>query len=68
MSSFDRPHYFYLFRMNNGKRKLAYGATPDDALGCLGLRLSADEMAEICGSDYEKIHQRDLHKYVNELG
>jgi len=35
MSSFSNPHYMYLFEMNNGKKKLAYGQSPEDALSIL---------------------------------
>ena len=47
MSSFSNPHHMYLFAMQNGKKKLAYGQSPDDALEILRLRLSEAEMAEI---------------------
>ena len=36
MSSFSNPHYMYLFEMTNGKQKLAYGQSPEDALEILG--------------------------------
>jgi hypothetical protein len=32
MSSFSNPHFMYLFEMTNGKKKLAYGQSPEDAL------------------------------------
>src|SRR5512143_3486918 len=47
MSSFSNPHYLYLFEMKNGKKKLAYGQSPEDALEILRLRLTEDEMAQI---------------------
>ena len=47
MSSFSNPHYMYLFAMTNGKKKLAYGQSPEDALEILRIRLSEAEMAEI---------------------
>jgi hypothetical protein len=58
----------YLFALRNGKRKLAYGESPEDALETLGIRLTPDEMAEILRDDYIKINQRELQKYVKELG
>ncbi|OIO97572.1 MAG: hypothetical protein AUK03_02295 [Anaerolineae bacterium CG2_30_64_16] len=58
----------YLFALRNGKRKLAYGESPDDALNILRIRLSDVEMAEIVQDDYIKINQRELQKYVRELG
>ena len=35
MSSFSNPHYMYLFEMKSGKKKLAYGQSPEDALNIL---------------------------------
>lgn len=68
MSSFSNPHYMYLFNMKNGKKKLAYGASPEDALDILRIRLSAAEMAEILADQYQKINQRQLQQFVQELG
>ena len=58
----------YLFNMKNGKKKLAYGQSPADALDILSIRLTEEEMAEIVKDEYIKIPQRDLLKYVSELG
>ena len=44
MSSFSNPHFMYLFALKNGKRKLAYGQSPEDALDILRIRLTEDEM------------------------
>ena len=68
MSSFSHPHHMDLFALKNGKRKLAYGESPEDALEILSIRLTAEEMAEIVRDDYIKINQRELQKYVGELG
>jgi hypothetical protein len=68
MSSFSNPHYMYLFDMRNGKKKLAYGQSPDDALRILRLRLTDREMAEIVGDRYTKVSQRRLQDYVDLLG
>jgi hypothetical protein len=68
MSSFSNPHYMYLFDMKNGKKKLAYGQSPEDALNILSMRLSEAEMADIIRENYLKIKQRDLQQYVPELG
>ena len=68
MSSFSNPHYMYLFDMANGKKKLAYGQSPQDALEILRLRLTDDEMALIKADDYVKINQRKLQEHINELG
>lgn len=68
MSSFSNPHYMYVFEMKNGKQKLAYGQSPEDALEILSVRLSPEEMAEIIRDKYTKISQRRLHEYVDNLG
>jgi hypothetical protein len=68
MSSFSNPHHMYLFTMTNGKKKLAYGQSPEDALEILRIRLSAAEMAEILPDQYVKINQRQLQQHVSELG
>lgn len=68
MSSFSNPHYMYLFDMKNGKKKLAYGQSPQDALDILRLRLSDEEMAQIRADQYVKISQRKLQEHVDELG
>ena len=68
MSSFSNPHYMYLFEMKNGKKKLAYGTSPQDALDILRIRLTAEEMAGIYPDRYIKISQRKLQAYVDQLG
>jgi hypothetical protein len=68
MSSFSNPHYMYLFDLKNGKKKLAYGESPEDALDILRVRLSEAEMAEILADRHIKISQRDLQQHVDNLG
>jgi hypothetical protein len=68
MSSFSNPHYMYLFEMKNGKKKLAYGQSPEDALDILHSRLTDDEMAQIIRDQFTKIRQRDLQEHVSDLG
>lgn len=68
MSSFSNPHYMYLFDLKNGKKKLAYGQSPEDALDILRIRLTDAEMAEILPDQYMKISQRELQHHVDELG
>jgi hypothetical protein len=68
MSSFSNPHYMYLFDLKNGKKKLAYGQSPEDALDILSIRLTPAEMDTIIRDSYQKIRQRDLQKYVHLLG
>jgi hypothetical protein len=68
MSSFSNPHFMYLFALKSGKKKLAYGESPEDALDILRIRLSEAEMAEILTDEYVRINQRDLQQHVGELG
>mgnify|MGYP005839989001 CR=1 FL=1 len=68
MSSFSNPHYMYLFELKSGKKKLAYGESPEDALDILRVRLTEAEMNEIYADRYVKISQRELQKHVDELG
>ncbi len=68
MSSFSNPHYMYLFELANGKQKLAYGESPEDALNILRIRLTDEEMAQIKPDRFVRINQRELQKYVHNLG
>jgi hypothetical protein len=68
MSSFSNPHHMYLFSLRNGKRKLAYGQSPEDALEILSIRLTPDEMAEVIPTEYIRVNQREMQKHVGELG
>lgn len=68
MSSFSNPHYMYLFDMKNGKKKLVYGQSPEDALEILSYRLPPEEMEQIIKDKYIKIHQRQLQEHVHLLG
>jgi hypothetical protein len=58
----------YLFGLRNGKKKLAYGASPEDALNILRIRLSEEEMADILPDEWQKINQRQLQQYAKDLG
>ena len=68
MSSFSNPHYMFLFDLKNGKKKLAYGQSPEDALEILSYRLTPEEMVEIIQDKHIKISQRKLQEYVDQLG
>jgi hypothetical protein len=54
--------------MTSGKKKLAYGQTPEDALEILSYRLTEKEMATIIRDEWTKISQRAIQKYVSEIG
>lgn len=68
MSSFSNPHFMYLFSLKNGKKKLAYGQSPEDALKILSIRLTEAEMSELLPNEFIKINQRELQQYVSDLG
>lgn len=68
MSSFSNPHFMYLFQLKNGKKKLAYGESPEDALDILRIRLNETEMAELIPDQFIKVNQRELQQYVRDLG
>ena len=58
----------YLFTLKSGKKKLAYGQSPEDALEILSVRLTQAEMDEILTDQFIKVNQRELQQYVGELG
>ncbi|MEM9775533.1 MAG: hypothetical protein AAF902_13205 [Chloroflexota bacterium] len=68
MGSFSKPHYMYIFEMKNGKQKLAYGNTPEEALNILSIRLTDEEMELIIRDQYKKISQRRLQQFIGNLG
>ena len=68
MSSFSNPHFLYLFEMTNGKQKLAYGQSPEDALDILRVRLTEEEMALIIPESAVRIRQRELQQHIGNLG
>lgn len=68
MSSFNNPHHIFLFEMTNGKQKLAYGSTPEDAFESLRYRLTDEELALVVPTKFIKIPQRELQKHVHNLG
>ncbi len=68
MSSFKTPHHFYLFSMQNGKKKMGYGPDPEAAYEYLRLRLTPKEMEGIDKGQYIRFQQRDLQRYAKELG
>ena len=67
MSSFNHPHHLYLFALQNGKKKLGYGPTPEEAYENLKLRLTPAEMRGILKDQYEVLPQKELHRHVHEL-
>lgn len=68
MSTFEDPQFFYVFDMKNGKKKLAYGISEQDAIDVLKMRLSPDELALLDTSHSTKIPQRKIREYIDQLG
>lgn len=66
--SFHRPNRLFLFPMKNGRRKLAYGESPEDALEILGMRLTQEEMAQVVANQPTALPQQALSSIVEELG
>jgi hypothetical protein len=62
-----KPSRFYLFPLKNGKKRLAYGTTPDEAREILSWRMNAYEMSEIADGPPLEIRQQDVHPYLKEL-
>ena len=61
-------HMMYVFEMKNGKAKLAYGQSPEDALEILRIRLTDEEMAQIVPERYVRISARELQEHIGNLG
>lgn len=59
---------FFLFDLKNGKKKIGYGKTPEEALEIMSFRLTPSEMAEISETKPQTILQQQLHQHVGELG
>ena len=59
---------FYLFPLTTGKKRLAYGHTPEEAIEIMGYRLGSEEMAQLTGEPPEEIRQQDIPNHVKELG
>jgi hypothetical protein len=68
MSSFTTPHKIYLFDMKNGKKKVGYGASPQEAFENLRFRLTDYEVSEILADKYQVINQREFRVHIGELG
>ena len=58
----------YLFDLKNGKKKLAYGQSPEDALSILSIRLTQEEMNQVLTERFIRINQRELQQYVGDSG
>ncbi len=68
MSSFANPHHFYLFAMKNGRKKLGYGSTAEEALEILRYRLTEEELSDVDPDRCTRIAQRELREHIHELG
>ena len=54
--------------MKNGKKKIGYGGSAEEAYDNLKLRLTPKEMDQILKEQPVRIVQRELPKHVHELG
>lgn len=68
LPAFRPPHALYLFDMKDGKKKLGYGESPEDALEVLSMRLTDAEMGEIVRDEWVKVDQREMQLVVPSLG
>ncbi len=67
MSSFSSPHFMCLFEMKNGKKKLAYGRSPEG----INITPPAPDRSgdgEIIPDQYTKINQRHLQRALEGAG
>lgn len=63
-----RPHALYLFELDGGRRRLAWGSSPEDAIATLRLRLGDAALAGLRPERWTRIAQRALHDHVADLG
>ena len=63
-----RPHALYLFELASGRRRLAWGASPEDALETLRLRLGDAALDGVLPGRWIRIAQRALHEHTAALG
>ena len=67
MNKVNRAHFFYIFEVKGGGKKLSYGTSAEDALEVLSFWHKPEEMEQIIKEKYIRINQRDMKKYANEL-
>jgi radical SAM superfamily enzyme YgiQ (UPF0313 family) len=67
-NSFSGASNFYLFDLPGGRRKLAYGTDPHDAIRTLAARQGGAAPAAVDPTRCSRIHQRDLHAHRERLG
>jgi radical SAM superfamily enzyme YgiQ (UPF0313 family) len=58
----------YLFELRDGRQKLAYGATPAEAVASLRLRLPAADVDDVDPDRCRVVAQRDLQQHIDRLG
>lgn len=63
-----RSHRLFLFDLENGRKKLAWGRTPADALAALRLRLPEDELRQVIPASGISVPQRRLRQLAELLG
>ena len=61
------PHHLYLFDTKNGKKKIAYGPTSEQAYKMLALRLTNEELNFVDSTRYIRIAQQTLSAHIQDL-
>jgi anaerobic magnesium-protoporphyrin IX monomethyl ester cyclase len=60
-------HQFFVFTLKNGKKRIGWGTSPEDALKIMGYRLTEEELNEILPSDPIRISQTQVPDYIDQL-
>jgi hypothetical protein len=68
MSSFTESTNIYVFTLLNGKKKLAYGKSAEDAYNIMKLRLCPEETEQIIKESAEPINPTKISNYIESLG
>jgi hypothetical protein len=68
VSSFEGRTYFFLFATTDGKRKLSFGRTPEEAFNTLKLRLTEAELVVVNPADFLRCKQEEYRQYLSQLG
>ncbi len=63
-----KPSRFYLFPLRSGKKRIAYGESPEQAREIMSWRMSVEEMAQIAEGPIIEVRQQDIHPHLKELG
>lgn len=59
---------FYLFKLLNGKKRIGYGRSEEEAKEIMAYRMTPDEMAQLVDETPQVIHQTEIHEHSRDLG